>query len=216
MKEPTKLVVFDLDGTLNRTECYAVPAMLEALQNFGIHSFTSRDIEKTFGAKDEDTNKLFFGERADELGQLYWKQVDHYCKTKYADSYRSYSGVKRLLKSLKEQGCITAICSNADLDYIELVSKKLEIAGFIDHNQAIQENMTKNDTLKMLLDRVSPQKAVMVGDRYFDMMAAHSNRIPFIACNYGFSDYEELKGADYRVDSPIEILEIVGRVFGEV
>lgn len=209
MRTNKKLVVFDLDGTLNRTECYAVPAMLEALNDFGITSFNEQDIQNTFGARDEDTIKKFFGDKAGIYEQEYWQKVDWYSKTKYINCYKTYEDVLILLEKLKTKGYLLAICSNADLSYIKFVSDKLLISEYVDFYQPLEKNLTKDDTLKLLLNKVSPDKAVMVGDRYFDMKAARSNNIPFIGCLYGFGEKGELNGAEILVKSSLKILDAV-------
>lgn len=209
MRVGKKLVVFDLDGTLNRTECFALPAILDALRDYGITSFTEEDIKKTFGARDEDTIKLFFGNKAEEMNDIFWNKVDEYSKTRYADCYKPYYGVIEVLARLKYNGYLTAVCSNAELDYIQFVTNKLGIYGYIDYFQPLIKGKTKKDTLKMLLHKVKPKKAVMVGDRYFDMEAARYNKIPFVGCSYGFAKEGELDGADAIIDEPIEIIEFL-------
>ncbi len=202
-------MVFDLDGTLNRTECYAVPAILDALKDYGITSFTEEDIKKTFGAKDEDTIKLFFGSKAEEVNDMFWSKVDEYSKSKYQDCYKTYYGVLEVLIRLRNEGYLTAICSNSELDYIHFVTKKLGIYEYIDYFQPLVKGKTKKGTLKLLLQKVKPQMAVMVGDRYFDMEAARYNQIPFVGCRYGFGKEGELSGADEIIDEPIELLEVL-------
>ena len=63
-----RFIVFDLDGTLNRTDTYAVPAIADALADMGRTDVTREEIIDTFGAKDEDTNVRFFGDEADTKG----------------------------------------------------------------------------------------------------------------------------------------------------
>ncbi len=209
MRMNKKLVVFDLDGTLNRTECHAVPAILDALNDYGITSFTEEDIKKTFGARDEDTIKLFFGNRSEEVNDIFWHKVTQYSENKYADCYKPYYGVVEVLARLKNMGYLTAICSNAELDYIHFVTKKLNIYEYFDYFQPLVEGKRKNDTLQMLLQKAKPNMAVMVGDRYFDMEAATYNQIPFVACSYGFAKEGELDGADAIIDEPIELIEFL-------
>ena len=49
-----KLAVFDLDGTLNRTDLYSVPAHLKALGERGINNVTPETIISTYGERAND------------------------------------------------------------------------------------------------------------------------------------------------------------------
>lgn len=202
------LVVFDLDGTLSKTESYAAPAILDALRAFGVTGFTTRDIADTFGARDEDTIVRFFGARAKEVEAVFWKQVK---ANGSFNGYRylPYDGVTEMLGALKRSGCVLAVCSNAKMDYIAATLEKLRIAAYFDELQELVEGCTKADTLRMLLHRVSPDQAFMVGDRCFDREAAAANHIPFIGCGYGYGREKELDGSDYLIASPLELLPII-------
>lgn len=209
-----KLVVFDLDGTLNKTETFAVPSILDGLKDYGITHFSASDIMETFGEIDEDTNKLFFGSRHKELAYEFWKKVEYYQETRYKDKFNTYDGVIELLISLKEKGYLLSICSNADINYIELVCKRLKLIEYMDFLQPLVLGKTKNDTLGMLLEKVKPDKSIMVGDRYFDMEAARTNRIPFIGCEYGFARESELDKGDILVKKPMDIVKAIERLIG--
>ena len=61
-----KLVIFDVDGTLNMTEIYAVPAYKKVLREMGANGFTDEMLRDRIGAVFEDDIRYFFGIRAEE------------------------------------------------------------------------------------------------------------------------------------------------------
>ncbi len=207
------LVVFDLDGTLNRTELYAVSAHHKALAQYGITGITDEQILSTFGASDEDFFNLlgidFPPEKRKEyirnFAVLEFEEIKHHKAT--------YPNVKEMLTELKNAGYITAICSNASVRYIRLVLSELEILELIDYMQPIEPSLAKDDTLKKLLERCVHDKAVMVGDRFYDKRAAKSNNIPFIGCMYGFCA-DEVADADIAVKDASEIPAAVKKLIG--
>ena len=73
---------------------------------------------------------------------------------------------------------------------------------------------TKSDTLKIVLDKIRPDKAVMVGDRHHDMQAARDNGLPFVGCQYGYLPHE-VDGADIRVARAEDIPRAVKSLIGE-
>ena len=94
-----------------------------------------------------------------------------------------------------------------------MVLKALNIYEKIDYIQPLMRNMIKDDTLRILLEKVKPQKAVMVGDRVYDKNAAKANNIPFIGCKYGFKS-SEVEDGDAAVDAVCEINNAVEKLIG--
>ncbi len=196
-----RFIVFDLDGTLNRTDTYAVPAIADALADMGRTDVTREEIIDTFGAKDEDTNVRFFGDEADTKGPVFWEKVMTYIHGKYNDCYETFDGAAPLLKWLKKEGYMTAVCSNnANLAHIIERLQKLGIYEWIDIVKPVAVGKTKDEALCELLAEQTPDFALMVGDRYFDGHAARTNHIPFAACLYGYGKKEEFEGADIYLE----------------
>ena len=210
-----KLVVFDLDGTLNRTDLHAVPSHAEALKEYGVSGVSPEEIKSVFGVTPNEyieyIKKYFpdftqeelvkFSNRCDEL-EL--ENVKIYAKT--------YDGVPEMLDTLHSYNIMTAVCSNSSLRYISAVLNNVKIESKIDYIMPIKNGLEKKDTLHMLIEKVNPSAAIMVGDTHFDLDAANANNIPFIGCLYGFRP-NEMEKCRYNVKIPIEIAETVKHIF---
>jgi haloacid dehalogenase superfamily, subfamily IA, variant 1 with third motif having Dx(3-4)D or Dx(3-4)E len=208
------LVVFDLDGTLNFTELYSVPANLKLMEKFNApQNVRNRDfIVSTFGMTSDVFIKEFLPDSSDEIRREY---LNNLRKVEYdiiPDTAKSYDNVIPMLESLKKYNITTAVCSNSSINYITRVLKSIHIFDKIDFIQESVAGCTKKETLKMLLNKLNPAKALMVGDRIFDIEAAQHNNIPSIGCTYGYNP-EETNQADYIVNNPSEILPVVKKVF---
>ncbi|MEG0693523.1 MAG: HAD family hydrolase, partial [Oscillospiraceae bacterium] len=112
-----------------------------------------------------------------------------------------------------KDGYLIAVCSNASERYIRMVLNALNIIDKIDYIQPLLPDLIKDDTLRLLLTREKPEKAVMVGDRVFDKNAARANNIPFIGCMYGFEN-SEVSDADIAIKTPSEINDAVKMLIG--
>ena len=199
-----KLVVFDLDGTLNKTELYAVPAHKKALAELGIFDKTDELIISTFGARSIDSAHLLINTHDQIQAMDYLKKVSLY-ETEFITSFAGeFEGTSAMLDKLRNDGYIIAVCSNASERYIKMVLTALNIINKIDCIQPLLPDLIKDDTLRLLLKRENPDKAVMIGDRIFDKNVARANDIPFIGCMYGFDD-SEVCDADVAVKTPSEI-----------
>lgn len=200
-------MVFDLDGTLNQTENYALPAMREGLHDLGFTHISDEEILRSYGASDEDTNQVFFGDKADQYAEIFWKKASEYVESRYADKYSTFPHVTEMLEKLKDRGWTLAICSNAESEAAVIrTAQKLKISHLIDYYQSLDGWDNKDNSLRALLQLVQPDKAIMVGDRFYDKDAAAFNHIPFAACLYGYGEQEELAGADFMLTEPLDLL----------
>lgn len=211
--EVKKLVVFDLDGTLNRTELFSVPAHQKLLHEMGIYDKTEEDIISTFGARAQEAVPFLTGNTDPAFVPVYMKRSGEYEEEFIQEKAAYYDGVLDMLVALREKGYLTAICSNSSTRYITMVLKRLGLLEYIDFIQPLVPDMQKDDTLRLLLEQVAPEKAVMVGDRFYDKMAARANRIPFIGCLYGFRP-DEVADADAPVTSAADIPLAVDSLIG--
>lgn len=208
-----KLVVFDLDGTLNKTELYAVPAHKKTLADYQIFDKSDELIISTFGARAHDCIHLLLGECDEQKANEYLKKYTAYEIETIKESAGEFEGVSEMLDKLKQNGYSTAVCSNASERYIRMVLEALNIIDKIDYIQPLLPNLIKDDTLRLLLEKVAPEKAVMVGDRVYDKNAAKANNLPFIGCMYGFNA-NEIADASIPVTSATEIYDAVEKLIG--
>lgn len=204
-----KLVIFDMDGTLNQTERYAVEAFHKVFDDMGIHGVTDQQIIDQFGAISKDVLTLFLGKTpTEEQYQFYRNKLCEYEDELMLQYGAPYPGVPEMLDRLHQAGYTIAVCSNASLHHIEHVSHAIGITEKIDLMQPRIQSNPKSVSLKYLLDQEQPDWACMVGDRIFDLEAAKANHIPFVGCLYGFGP-NELSKADIVVEHASEITQAI-------
>ena len=206
------LVIFDIDGTLNMTETYGIAAYHKALEQMGADHFTDEQLRDRIGATFTEDVKYFFGERAAELIDEFSALIEQLWFAEVEEKAQLFPGVLQMLHSLKENGHQLAICSNATEEEIAVILKALHVEQEFDYVQGLTPKDSKADSLRVLLQRVQPEQAVMVGDRFYDMQAANGNHIPFIGCLYGYGAEHELDVARYCVAKPCEIPIVVERM----
>lgn len=204
-------IVFDLDGTLNRTDLVSVEAHRQTQREFGLPVRDAAFIIATFGGKSYDTYKLL-APGLDESGRAaYDARVAELERERLPVYGRPYDGVAEMLAALRTDGWRTAVCSNATVRYIESVLAALGLRALIDELRPMERTLSKAGTLRLLLEKVRPARAVMVGDRFYDREAARENGVPFIGCLYGFAP-KEVEGCAYVVRTPMEIVEAAGGI----
>lgn len=206
-----QLAVFDLDGTLNRTDLYAVAVHQQVQKEFGFPVLDRDTIISVFGARSYDYMRILLPGADEETQQRYGRRAAELELEMMQKSSGTFDGVSEMLDELHRMGFTTAVCSNASARYINATLAAIGIAEKIDEIQPLEPHLTKIDTLRMLLERLEPVFAVMVGDRSFDLEAARENHLPFIGCAYGYCP-SEIQEANAIVTAPLEIPQAVRRL----
>lgn len=189
-----KLVVFDLDGTLHHTECALAPSIAAATSDItGEEAPDYGRINQLYGEPLELFCKELVGKDDPETFGSFMERVKHYQKIFLPTDGRLYPGIIEMLTELKNRNFDLAVLSNAHLDYIVLVTETLGIRKFFTQLVGRADLPSKTERLKKIA--ASYEEVIMVGDRYHDIQAGLENKIPVIACSYGYGSAAEHKGA---------------------
>ncbi|MDO4276203.1 MAG: HAD family hydrolase [Eubacteriales bacterium] len=203
----SKYVIFDIDGTLNQTDLYAVEAYMKALQKRNIQA-TRRDIIECIGLSPASIIERLLGPLDEEEIQLWTYDIKKFEFELMTEKAKSFEGVEEMLSALKALGYKLAICSNAFFDHIEQVLSVIGIRSFFDEIGSLEWGNNKEEVLQYLMEKIEFEQACMVGDRMFDIQAARENGLPVIGCAYGYAP-EEIQEADIVVKAPGEIVQAV-------
>ncbi|TVR59198.1 MAG: HAD family hydrolase [Spirochaetaceae bacterium] len=200
------LLVFDLDGTLFRSEDVFVPAISCTLERYGLPvpprgeilsfltmtstEFTRRITAGTSVSPEEFQHEFRLRERA-----------------AIPKDGRLYPGISEMLRNLRDDGFLMAICSNGSAKYVDIVLDALGIRSLFERCATNDRNVAKAELLRELLSDERP--AVMVGDSPGDQAAAVACGVPFVYAAYGYGEVAP-EQADDVCEAP-EYLETVVR-----
>lgn len=212
MQTSAKLIVFDLDGTLNRTDLFSVECHKTAMTEFGLPVKTREEICATYGMRAKEFVKILTGIEDPVLARKYLDRVSALEPEMLKKYGKAFDGTAELLSALKKQHILTAVCSNASYRYISLVLKELKLFDSIDFIQPLGKNQTKIDTLRVLLRHTHPEQAVMVGDTLFDITAGRENGLKTVGCLYGYRP-DEARQADFHINKPLELIDLLPELF---
>ena len=208
-------VFFDFDGTIADTGAgifnsvsYAIAAMgFPPLPDDRLRTFIGPPVFDSFkrelGLNDEDAAKAVekYRERYSESG-IYQLEV--------------YNGIEELIKELKNSGIKVAIASSKPEKFVVRLIDYLNISHLIDFIAAPESDKAP-DKKTVLVERavkhfgVDKTRALMVGDRYFDIDGANGAGVESIGVTFGYGSREELEkaGSTYLVDNAEEIRKII-------
>ena len=196
-------VLFDLDGTLTRSEEGITRSALWAAEQLNYTGFTQEQLKafigpplyvsfpKVMGMKEEDV---------DEAVRLY---KERYARIGWLEN-EVYPGIPRLLRSLKENGLKALIATAKPQVFAEKIAEHFGLLPYLDGivgPTTERVSISKADFVRKAA-QMAGGKAVMVGDRCFDVDAAKEVGIDSIGVTYGYGSREELyaSGADAIAD----------------
>ncbi len=205
-----RLLIFDLDGTLYRTESSFIPTMRAVYAEYDLPYPSDETILGLVGEPfpvflDWLAEQGFDGDRGtltDRITEIELASI--------RERGALFPGVRKTLDALRARGYVISLATNGDMEYAEVVLSAMEILPLFDELQTHEvEGQTKVGLVRELLQRVSCEKAFMVGDRYHDMEAGRANGCAVIGARYGYGPPEELAVADRLMDGFSELPEIL-------
>ena len=215
----TKLIVFDLDGTLiNSLEDLADSANWMLMQ----HGFPTHPVDAYRYFVGDGMRKLI--ERILPPEERNEKQIER-CKAEFIAYYTIhmedktvvYPGMIELLKELKDRGLKIAVATNkVHIAVAPLMAKYfpgIRFDSMIGQREGIPVKPHPQIMYDILKETSCQQsEALHVGDTATDMQLAHSAGVTPVGVLWGYRPLEELQeaGAKFIISRPEELLGLLG------
>lgn len=210
---PRGLLIFDLDGTLFQAHTVTIPATQETFRAFGLPIPSAAQIIPFFGRPASEWRPWLRAQCPPELADQVIAAVDRRELEMVAEGGQLYPGVREALAVLRTVVAHMAICSNGPRPYVEGVLGGQDLAALFDTvRYRMDDGKDKPRMVAELLQRVGARPAVVIGDRWDDVAAAHANGLPAIGAAYGYGSREELVEADVLAHAPAELPGLVRRL----
>lgn len=212
MSHTASNLLLDLDGTLADSQPGILSSCRAALRALGHETDPEMDITAIIGPPIEDVMRYLLSPFGDDR------------VAEAVDAYRSdygtrglllselYHGIREALVALhsrgtrlflatsKRQSFAQRILDNHGLsDLFQGVYGSVPGAG-LDHKPELLAHILKDAGL-------DAEACLMIGDRKFDIVGAHANRMRAVGVLWGYGSREELElaGADLLIDAPSEL-----------
>lgn len=213
-----KAVFLDFDGVLFDTSEGIYESFRKVLTDNGM-PVPGDDVLHTFiGPPVYDTFRSYFHLEGDMFKKVYGEYREYYDKHSYIRCTLC-EGIRELLEYLKDKGILACVVSFKARFMVERILGEhgmLELfTGGLGGTDFGGTSPDKSDIARERLRTLGlqPDEVLFVGDRKFDIQAAHACGIRCAAVTWGFGSLEEFRefGADYIVNSTKEIQSICER-----
>lgn len=210
--------IFDFDGTLANTVYSIAYFANRALSDIGLPPISTDRYYTLVG----NGAKVLMENMLKEVGgdpSLYCelrKTYDKYYADDFMHGVEIYDGILPMLNDLMDMDIKTAVLSNKPDDMTKCVCQTLFGTKIISDIYGQRENIPvkPNPEFALMIAKkwgIEPCECLFIGDTWVDMDTAANAKMTSVGVLWGFRDRDELSahGADYIIDSPGEITEII-------
>lgn len=210
-------VIFDFDGTVTDTGEGILKSLQYSFKENGKPVPSFDELKKFIGPPIHYSFVTFYNVSEDEVTSYIEKYRERY-RSKGIYECKLYDGMVDLLEQLKSKDVKIGIASSKPVKLIHDVMNTLGITNMFDAVSGTQfddsHQVSKTELILNAMQKLGvtdKNRALMVGDRYFDIDGAHGAGIDCCAVLYGYGSQEEFKehNAEYIVSATKEIAELV-------
>lgn len=220
--DAAQAVLLDLDGTLIASRDGITKALRLAMADLGHVLDPSLSLDWVIGPPLHDSFEKMLGERGDDRVVFGVQRYRHHYEEggMMLDS-PAFDGIEAALETLAGSGLRLLLATSKPLHMATRILERRGLARFfagLYGANADDSGAEKPELIARLIEaeRVDPRRAVMVGDRRFDIAGAHANRMRALGVLWGYGGGTELEqaGADALVETPDRLAEAVQRMLG--
>lgn len=209
------LLVFDLDGTLYRTESSFARTMRRVYADRGVPHPGDAAILGMVGETFETFLDWLIAQGFRGSREQLREEIARAEMIAIREHGELYDGVPETLGQLRRRGCLLALCTNGDRRYVDAVLSRGRIAGFFSALSTLERGgRSKSERVGDLIREFRSLQAVVVGDRTHDLEAARANGCLMVAAAYGYARDGELTTADHAIATFPQLLDVVEQLAG--
>lgn len=212
-------VLFDMDGTLLDTLEDIYLTVNEVFREWNYPEVAIDDVRMSTGHGAAYLLASLLPKTVDdEEVELILKRYKPLLKKNQNNNTHPYPGIIELLNELKKDGITSVINSNKPDEVVDGL-KEIYFKDTVAQSLGDKDDIPKKPDptgAYILLDKIgkSVKDALYVGDSETDIETAKNLGVPSVGVTWGFRSREVLEsaGADYIIDSPAELLDIIAEL----
>ncbi len=211
-----ELVLFDLDGTLTDS-CEGVTNSVEyALNKFGITVKDKTELQKFIGPPLIVSFMEFYNFSEEQAEQAIAFYREYYTEKGIMEN-EVYAGIEDVLASLVKAGKRLCVATSKPEPFAKQILEYFNLSKYFEYiaGATLDEKRTqKEEVIEYALEQcklTDRTKAIMVGDRKYDILGASKCSLDSIGVLFGYGSRKELEaaGANYIAETVHDILKFI-------
>ena len=211
-------IFFDLDGTLTDSAPGILNGVRFALEGAGIAVPPEQELMRFIGPPLTTELQAAFGVGAEEAAGLVRRFQVYFQKDGMFEN-RVYDGVPEMLEGVLSLGLRTAVTTSKPEPFAKTILDHFGLSKYftmiVGSDLDEKTRATKAEVVARALEILAPARALLVGDRCYDVEGAHANGIPCLGVLYGYGSREELSEAEYIAGTVEDIPDTLARLTGK-
>jgi phosphoglycolate phosphatase len=205
-------LIFDLDGTLTDSKPGILGCLRRVIDARGLEF--AEPLDRFIGPPVEQwVRELLPNGSEEERAALARDYRACYDREGWSNN-SVYPGVREMLADLNSAGFPLYVCTSKHEHFAIRILEMFKLAQFfaaVYGDKLEYASHTKADLLARILNEQAIDRGIawMVGDRSFDIEAAHANNLRCLAAGWGYGSADELADADRIAPTPQDLLAIV-------
>jgi len=205
-------LIFDLDGTLTDSKPGILGCLQKVLDDRGMGD--QGPLDRFIGPPVEEwVTDLLPNGNAEDHAALARDYRACYDREGWSNN-SVFPGVREMLVELRAQGFPLYVCTSKQQHFAVRILEAFKLSGLftaIYGDKAEYSSHSKVDLLANILREHSLGRdtAWMIGDRSFDIDAAHANQLRCLAAGWGYGTPEEYAQADVVAPTPADVAALV-------
>ncbi len=211
--EPTRLIVFDWDGTLMDSQARIVACLRAAIRETGLEPRSEEQLRNIIGLGLREALMALYPD-ADEAAwdALVYHYRRHFLELDDTPSVL-FDGAAELVRRLHDQGHFLAVATGKGRQGLNRVLEETGLASCFHATRCADESRSKPHPAMLLeiLDvlGIAPEDALMIGDTEYDLLMARNAGVAALGVTYGVHDRARLQACQ-PLDC-VDSLPAVGR-----
>jgi phosphoglycolate phosphatase len=208
MLQPLPALIFDLDGTLTDSKPGILGCLRKTLDAWQINH--PGPLDHFIGPPVEEWVVELLPDGSAEAHLSLARDYRNCYDREGWTNNSVFPGVREMLTDLHSRGFPLFVCTSKQQHFAVRILDLFDLSGLftaIYGDKAEFASHSKADLLSNLLQEhsLSPATTWMIGDRIFDIQAAHANGIRCLAAAWGYGPSEECAQADAVAATPGEV-----------
>ena len=210
-----ELVIFDWDGTLMDSVSKIVTCMQQMAGSLSMNVPSEQAVRDIIGLSMDEALKTLYPllDQADFVPMIA-SYKDHYLTLNTTPS-PLFDGSEKLLTELAARNYRMAVATGKGRNGLNRVLAETGLGHHFESSRCADESKSKPnpDMLHELLEqlKVTPERAVMVGDSLHDLNMANNAGIDSVGVSYGAHSHDKLLMAKPKaiIDTPLALLNVL-------